>query len=117
MQHQRFLDLARINILASGNDHVFFAVDDKQVALIVEITEVARMHPAIANRLLCRLRIVPIALHDDRGMHADFADLANAAFGSVLAQHLDVGAKKRLSCRCEAPRFLHAAFGQVLMLE
>ena len=48
--HQRLLDLGRVHVEAAGDDHVLQAVDDEQVAVVVEVADVARVVPAVASR-------------------------------------------------------------------
>jgi hypothetical protein len=49
MEGDGVLDLSRIDVLATGDDHVLEAVDDVEVALIVEVSAVAGVHPAVAD--------------------------------------------------------------------
>src|SRR3990172_10455257 len=44
---QEFLDLARIDVLATADDHVLAAPDDVAVALVVDHAEIAGVHPAV----------------------------------------------------------------------
>ena len=48
MCQQHRLDLGRIDVLAAGDDQVVAPVDDVQVALGVEVAQVAGVQPAIA---------------------------------------------------------------------
>src|ERR1700682_6312017 len=63
VREQNFLDLARINVGAAGNDHVLGAVLQREIALGVEDADVAGVQPAVFERRLARLRILPIARH------------------------------------------------------
>ena len=46
---EEFLDLARIDVLAAADDHVFDPADDVAVAVLVHDRKVAGMHPAAAS--------------------------------------------------------------------
>ena len=43
------LDLGRRNVLAAADDDVLLAVDDEQIAVLVEIADVAGAHEAVAR--------------------------------------------------------------------
>lgn len=68
------LHLRGIDVLPAGDDHVLHPVDDEQIALFVEISGIARMHPAAPQGLLRLLRLLPIALHHDGPANHDLAD-------------------------------------------
>src|SRR6266567_275555 len=55
------LDLNRGDVLTPGDDHVFGAVDDVDIAVGIDRSEVARVEPAIADRLGGLLRLLPVA--------------------------------------------------------
>ena len=48
---ERGLDLLRVDVLAAADDHVLDAVDDPQVAVLVEDADVAGVQPAVDDRL------------------------------------------------------------------
>src|SRR5262249_39435186 len=45
------LDLARVDVGAAGDDHVFLAVSDVQVSVLVQVPDVPGMEPAVPERL------------------------------------------------------------------
>ena len=45
------LDLARVDVVAAADDHVLLAVDDEEVAVLVDGRHVAGVQPAVADRL------------------------------------------------------------------
>jgi hypothetical protein len=45
------LDLARVDVVAAADDHVLLAVDDEEVAVLVDAGHVARVEPAVLDRL------------------------------------------------------------------
>src|SRR3954468_7997180 len=55
------LHLDRVDVLAAGHDHVVDAVDELEVAVLVESAEVAGEVPAVAEHLRGRVRVVPVA--------------------------------------------------------
>src|SRR6266516_1866509 len=63
MRHQHFFDFARIDVEAAANNHVFQAVGDREVALFVPPTAIARVEPAISHRFGGRFGAFVIALH------------------------------------------------------
>ena len=75
MRAQRLLDRPGREVLAVDADPVGVATREVEVAVGVEVPEVARPVPAEAGRLLVRLRVVVVALErtDASGVH-DLAD-------------------------------------------
>src|SRR3546814_10903549 len=47
VREQGVLDLSRVDVEGARHDHVVLAVHDEQVALVVEVADVARVEPAI----------------------------------------------------------------------
>src|SRR3546814_4557930 len=66
MARDGVLYFCRIDILAAGNDHVLHAINHIEIAVLVQIAGIAGVHPAVAQRGLCLLRLVPVARHEDR---------------------------------------------------
>src|SRR4051812_15336277 len=81
MRAQHLLDLARIDVVAADDDHVLLAVADVEIAVGVDLADVAGIEPAVAQRLGGLLRPVAIALHDLRPARADFAELDDLDLG------------------------------------
>ena len=50
-----------MDVLAARDDHVVDATDDPEVAVLVDPADVARVVPAVADRLLVGVRPVPVA--------------------------------------------------------
>jgi hypothetical protein len=90
---EKFFDLARIDVLAATNDHIFEAPDNVAVAFGVERCQVTGVHPTgDVNGLSGTFGIVPIALHH---AVATRQELTRSARGdntplSVDNLHLDV---------------------------
>src|SRR5262249_24628564 len=57
-------------------DHLFLAVDDVDIALVVHPADVTRVKPAIAQGARGLFRRVPVTLHNLRASHNYLADLA-----------------------------------------
>src|SRR5437588_7683694 len=85
MPVQDILDLSRIDVVATGDDHFLFAIDDSVETLLVDARQVTGGAPAFAHGLLRCNRIVPITRHDMVAANDDLAHLAgrNAAAGVV----------------------------------
>ena len=115
MGEQHFLDLARIDVGAAGDDQVLGAVLEVEIALLVEDADVAGMQPAAAQRGRARLRVLPIARHD----HAAAEDLAGLARRHRLVlrirdHHLDAGIRLAGRGQALAPARM-VAVGDVLL--
>ena len=77
MAIDRAFDFGGINILAAGDDHVLHPVMDEEIAVLVEITRIAGMDPAVlGQRAGGRIGQVPIAQHIVRRPGDNFAHLA-----------------------------------------
>src|SRR3546814_17144478 len=60
------LDLAREDLEAADGDHVLQAINDADIAVLVDEADIARAKASADEHLRIRLRPVPIALHDLR---------------------------------------------------
>ena len=89
--HEDILDLGGVDVLPAGDDHVALARDDIQVAFGIEMTDVARMVPAIAQGPGGRLRRIPIAQHNVRTAYQDFAILARRDVAPVVVDYALAG--------------------------
>src|SRR6476469_6712903 len=88
---EHLLDLARVDVVAAADDQVLLAVDDVEVALLVDAGHVAGVEPTAAHRLLGGVGALPVALHDVVAADHDLTDLALGDIVVVLVDdpHLD----------------------------
>src|SRR6266568_1237544 len=101
MAQQHFLDLARIDVAAAGDDHVLRAVAQREEAVFIHAAEIAGMQPAAAQSLGVGRRIFPIAFHDAVAAGHDLADLAGRHFVVIVVDHTDEHAGARHAARAE----------------
>ena len=74
------LDLLRIDVVAAGDDEVFAAPDDGQIAVGIETADIAGLEPAIGREFFARFfGHAPIAGEHIGAAHLDVADLAGGA--------------------------------------
>ena len=106
LQVVRF-DLFRIDILAVAEDDDFFlAPSQKQMALRVEIAEIASEEPSVSHDRGCCIGTIPISLHHDGAADRDFAD-RRALFLRLRVDDLaldafhGLAARSRSRCRPE----------------
>src|SRR5947209_20401683 len=71
MLEQGVLDIAGVDVEATTDDQVLLAVDDEQVAVLVEIAEIAGVQPAVTQRLAAGLGRTPVSLHYGGGAADD----------------------------------------------
>src|SRR5258706_13645530 len=77
MAHQRFVDLARRDVLAALDDQLLQPAGDEVEAIDIAITEIARREPAIdGENLRGALRILVITGHDALAAKLDLASFA-----------------------------------------
>ena len=92
---EHLLDLARIDVVTAADDHVLLAVDDEEVAVLVDLAHVAGVQPAVADRLGGRVLALPVALHHVVAPDHDLADLALRDLVAVVVDDLHLDALDR----------------------
>src|SRR5206468_8945644 len=81
---QELLDLPRVDVLSTTDDHVFQPSDDVDVAVVAHDGEIARVHPARrVDGRRGRVRIAPVPEHDGIASRAELTRLP--------ARHDDTG--------------------------
>ena len=83
-------DFGATDILTASNDDIFLTVDDKQIAVFVEITDVTKRHPVVA----LRMALVVVGAFDRQvgigNISADNASLDANLMTTYLAERLDM---------------------------
>src|SRR6266540_6797521 len=81
MVDELVLDLGRVDVDAAGDDHVDFAIAQVQIAVLVEVADVAdrRVFAALGPRGLVRVLVVLQAAASDAVHRADLADWQHVA--------------------------------------
>src|SRR3546814_1827412 len=89
MPHQDILDLGRVDVHATRDDHVAPTVAEEQIAIRVEIADIAvRDQPvALDSRPLLRLVVITKVGHE-AASHLDLAYLDTRPFTSAPAPNL-----------------------------
>ena len=77
------LDLARPDLVAGDDDHVLDPVDEVEPTVGVALADVARVQPAVDDRLFAFLRPVPVARRDPWPAGEDLALLAGGGLAAV----------------------------------
>ena len=95
VRRDHVLDLAREHVEAAGDHHVLLAVDDVQEALAVEAGDVAGVQPAAGEGLGGLLGQVVVALHHQRGAHAELAGLPGGNGLVVVVEQRHVHPRRR----------------------
>ncbi|MNH19653.1 hypothetical protein D3C79_793970 [compost metagenome] len=73
MLDQTSLYLCRIAVEATDNEHILEAVGNLQVAMYIQIADIARVEPTLGiNGLRGRLRVIEITPHHMKTAQADF---------------------------------------------
>ncbi len=85
------LDLPRVDVVATADDHLLLAVDDEEVAVLIDPRHVAGEQPAVPHHLRGRVRAIPVALHHGVAPDRDLADLSGGQVVAVVVDdlHLD----------------------------
>ena len=106
MGGQCVLDLFGINVLAAADDHVFDAVDESEVAVLVEAAHVAGAQPTFDDCARGLLGSVEIAAHDVRAGNENLSDGTDWQECSQLIGDCDGLARQR---RTDRSQFAHPA--------
>src|SRR4051812_12106975 len=90
---QDTLDLCGVHVEAGSQDHVGFAIDDREIAVLVHRCDVARVQPAIRfDGGSCRVRISVVAVHHHRAAEHQLTSLTwpehNAGIVDIDDPHL-----------------------------
>src|SRR3954451_20371596 len=89
---QGTLDLGRVHVLPTGDDHVLEPVDDEQAFILVEVADVAGMEPALCiEGSTGRLWVLPVARSDVRAPDGGLAALALGHRLVVAGENHDLG--------------------------
>src|SRR6185436_11692931 len=95
---QRGLDLGRIDVDAARDHHVALAIADEDIAVGVDVTDIARGDEAVAIDLGTLFRLVVIGEVRIAGdARIDFADLALRQFFAVVADEAQFGPRGNLA--------------------
>ncbi len=84
VSRDRVLDLDGVHILAAGNDHVVEAVDKVDVAVGIDVADVAGVIPAASHHVLCLFGAVPVLAEEVSALGAHLALLPACHGGSVF---------------------------------
>src|SRR5438105_2446384 len=88
------LDLGCGDVLAAADDNVLLAVDDGQIAVLVEVADVAGADVSVGREKRGRrFGRLPVALYVRRSPNRDFADLASRQVAVAFTENrkLDIG--------------------------
>src|SRR5271156_1014623 len=85
------LEFGGPDVEAAGHDHVVDAVDDVEVSVVVQPTDVSGEQPAVAQSAVSELRRVPDPRHLAIAANRDFTFLPNRHGCVVAVSDLDFG--------------------------
>ena len=87
MGKKELLQLPRVNIFSTANNHVFVAPHNAYIALLIHLRQVTGMHPAVTvDGISSGLRVVPVTEHH---AVATGTQLANLTPGNGVARSID----------------------------
>src|SRR5205809_818630 len=87
MAASAFLDLDAVDVVAAPQDHVLLAVDDIEIALVVQAPQVAGADPAVLPCPGRRFLVAPVAALAGRHLQHDLADLTRRARQAGVVDH------------------------------
>src|SRR5947209_11378960 len=97
MGSQDGFDLGRVDILTTGDDKVYAAVEDIEVAICIKVADVACGEPAVLKRLSCCLWFASIARSDGWAFQQYLAGLARRC-RPVIMQDAQLDRRKWTPC-------------------
>ena len=87
MIHERFLYPFRaVFFPVIANQQALIPAKDEQKSIPVQVTQVARMQPAIFYGLICSFWVSPVARHHIPAFDDNFSFLSGGAFPAFLIQ-------------------------------
>ena len=96
---QRALDLGRVDVHAARDDHVGLAVAQEQVAVLVEVPDVADGEEALQAVGVGLVLVLEYSKSPCAERHVHGADLAGRQPLAVVVEDADLGARPRLPDR------------------
>src|SRR5205085_10482793 len=97
------------HVLTAANDHVLRAIRDVEIAVFVEVTDVARVEPAVDHGLLRVFRAAPITWRHRRTADEDQARTARLHVVAVVVDDSNLDDPPRATDRGLALDVLVAA--------
>src|SRR5699024_11759755 len=96
---EHLLDLGGVHVLPARDDHVFLAVDDPVIALVVTGGQIAGEEPTADNRLGGGGGAVPVADEHVRPADRQLPDLTGGHGRSPIVDHTQVDVHHRFADR------------------
>jgi hypothetical protein len=91
---ENILDLTKVNVLAAGDNQVFFAIHNEEIPILIEIADVAGVAPPASQCISGRLGIHPISLHHRRAAHHNLSPLASREGAIVIINDAILGIRR-----------------------
>ena len=81
------VDFPWVDIVPAGNNHVFFAVNDGEIIILILHSNVPGKQPAVFHLVGGFLRVVIVSFHNQRTADDQFTQLP---FGDILHTAFDI---------------------------
>jgi hypothetical protein len=104
MLHERCVHCGGRHLESAATDQLLDAADDVEIAILVEITEVAGAKPPCMERCSVGLRVILVAREHFPAAHDEFANFALRQECPRCAQHPDLAAGRKAHRAGPAPR-------------
>ncbi len=72
MFEKHLFDIPGINVEAAGDDHIFLAINDVEIAVFVHFCDIAGVQPPVGEGFRGGVGAVPITLHDLGALDQEF---------------------------------------------
>ena len=86
MLEEHLFDLARVDVVAAADHEVLAAVDDEEKAVLIDVSEVSGVEPAVAEGLGGGLFPAEVALHHVVAADDDLADVVLARRQRIVVE-------------------------------
>src|SRR5690606_6999220 len=93
---------AGIDVVATGNQHVVFAVDNIEKAVLIHDADITGVEPAAAERFGGFIRFLPVVGHQLRAANHNFASFAGGQWIVVFIKDGNVGNGKGTATGADA---------------
>lgn len=95
VSEDRLLDLSTGHVFPARLDHVLLAVDNIEIALVVEPPQIAAVEPAALERFRRLLRIVVVAKDEMGAAVDDLADLSDRQVRAIIVDDAGLDVQPR----------------------
>src|SRR5271154_4517041 len=105
-RHDAGFDLDTVDVKASADNHIFLAVDDVDISMLVDVSHIAGMVPTMPADLGRGLRQFMVARREQRAIGYDFSNLVRGKDLASIVHDGETNRRRGLAATAEALRMI-----------